>query len=108
MKRALVNAWLLLTILGSSAAAFAQDKLEDKGAGFSDDLITERVTSALHGDPELKEMRILVRTRGRVVHLRGVVESVAQADRAEALARGVEGVTAVRSMIHVVARPSRA
>ena len=108
MKRALVNAWILGAILCSSVMALAQDKLQDKGAGFSDAVITEAVTSALGSDPMLARMHISVETHEGVVHLRGQVDSMAQVERAAALARRVDGVSSVRNAIRVANRPSRA
>ena len=109
MKRLwiLIALFTLLALLGAPAAS-AQDKTQDKGAGFDDAVITQRVTKALDADALLKEMQISVETRDRVVHLRGFVHSMAQLDRAEALARRIEGVSAVRNTIRVVGRLSRA
>lgn len=94
----------MLAALGVSAGVGAQEK----GAGFDDAVITQRVSSALDSDPVLKDMRIAVETRGGVVHLAGFVNSMAQVDRAAALARRIEGVSAVRNAIRVTNRPSRA
>jgi hyperosmotically inducible protein len=106
-KRRLLQAWMLvamLAALGACGAASAQEK----GAGFDDALITQRVSSALDADPVLKDMHIAVETHDRVVRLTGFVDSMAQVDRAAALARRVEGVNAVRNAIRVTNRPSRA
>jgi hyperosmotically inducible protein len=102
--KALVRIVALLAALAAPGAAGAQEK----GAGFDDARITERVAGALERDPVLKDMRIGVETREGVVHLSGFVHSLAQADRAEALARHVEGVSAVRNAIRLTNRPSRA
>ena len=99
-----LHAWILVAMLGAFAAASAQDK----GEGFDDAVITDLVASALGSDPVLKDMHISVETRGRVVHLRGFVDSMNQVDRAGALARRVEGVSAVRNVIRLTNRPSRA
>jgi osmotically-inducible protein OsmY len=107
VKRVL-HAWLVIALLGACAGAAAQDKHEEKGGGFQDAVITERVASALGADPALKKMRISVATRDRVVHLTGFVDSMAQLERAAALARGVEGVSSVRNALRVSNRPSRA
>jgi osmotically-inducible protein OsmY len=100
------TARILIVLLAALAALAAG--AQDKGAGFADALISERVASALGNDPVLREMRISVQTREGVVHLRGFVESMGQIDRAEALARRVDGVTGVRNTIQVSNRPSRA
>lgn len=95
-------------MLGAPVAATAQEKAQEKGAGFSDALISERVARAFSNDPVLRKMDITVETRDRVVHLTGFVESTAQIDRAEALALRIEGVNTVRNAIRVTNRPSRA
>jgi osmotically-inducible protein OsmY len=103
-KRRLVHAWVLVAMLVACGAASAQEK----DPGFEDALITQRVGSALEADPVLKNMHIAVETRDGVVHLTGFVDSMAQVDRAAALARRIEGVSAVRNAIRVTNRPSRA
>jgi osmotically-inducible protein OsmY len=103
----LFHAWIvvsMLAALGACAVASAQDK----GAGFNDERITQRVSSAFAADPVLKDMHIAVQTHDRVVHLTGFVDSMVQIDRAAALAQRVEGVSAVRNAIRVTIRPSRA
>jgi len=88
--------------------AFGDAGAQDKGEGFADAVITERVTSALDRDPVLKDMHISVETRDGMVHLKGFVNSMAQVERAGALARRVEGVSGVRNTLRVTNRPSRA
>jgi len=103
--------WLLGALLAALFAfthVSAQDKVQEKGAGFNDAVITELVTSALGNDPELRKMQIGVETQDRVVRLSGFVDSMAQVDRAGELARRVEGVSGVRNTIRVTDRPSRA
>jgi hyperosmotically inducible periplasmic protein len=100
--------WILGALLAASGAAPAQEKAQDKGAGFQDAVITELVTSALINDPILRKVHISVETLDRVVHLRGLVDSMAQVNRAETVARGIDGVNAVRNAIRVTNRPSRA
>lgn len=107
MKRALVQAWLAIALFGA-CAALAQEKHQDKGGAFEDSVITQRVSSALGADATLKNMRIEVATQDGVVHLTGFVNSMAQLERAAALARGVEGVSSVKNALRVAIRPSRA
>jgi osmotically-inducible protein OsmY len=101
------HTWVLLAAL-ALACACSEVPAQDKGPGFDDAMITERVTSALERDPVLKDMHISVETRDGVVHLKGFVDSVAQVERAAELARRVEGVTSVRNTVRVANRPSRA
>ncbi len=105
-KRRLLYGGILVAMLAALGAGAAS--AQEKGPGFDDALITERVSSALEADPVLRDMRIAVETRDRVVRLTGFVDSMAQVDRAAALARRVEGVSAVRNVIRVTNRPSRA
>jgi hyperosmotically inducible protein len=107
--QAMRTLWIMIALLAAlGAPASAQEKAQEKGAGFHDAVITQLVTQALDNDTLLREMRISVETRDRVVHLSGFVNSMAQLDRAGALARGVEGVSEVRNAIRVANRPSRA
>jgi osmotically-inducible protein OsmY len=109
--QSVLKAWIasvLLAALFSFTSASAQDKLQEKGAGFSDAVITELVTSALDRDPVLRRMQIAVETLDGVVRLSGFVDSMAQVDRAGDLARRIDGVSGVRNSIRVTDRPSRA
>jgi hyperosmotically inducible protein len=92
-----------LAALVACGTALAQDK----GAGFSDAVISGRVVSALEKDAVLKEKHIVVETRGGVVYLRGYVDSIGQSDRATALARRIDGVSDVRNALRVTNPPSR-
>jgi osmotically-inducible protein OsmY len=97
---------VLLALVAISTAERA--RAQDKGAGFNDAVIGELVKSAINGDPSLRNMDITIDVQDRVVHLRGFVNSLTDSAKAEALARRVEGVTAVRNTIRVTNRPSRA
>ena len=82
-----------------AAFAGAQDAVRDAQIGV-------RVKTALINDVVLGTAPIDVAVQGGVVTLRGPVPSAADADRALALARGVEGVAGVRSELDVdAARP---
>lgn len=109
-RQAMRTLWIVIALLAAlgAPAASAQDKAQQKGEGFDDAMITQLVTHALDNDALLREMRISVETRDRVVHLSGFVNSMAQLDRAEALARRIGGVSAVRNTLRVANRPSRA
>ena len=82
--------------LVSPAFAGSQDPVRDAQ-------LAVRVKTALVNDVELGTMPIDVVVRNGAVTLRGVVRSAADADRAVALARGVDGVASVRSELDVVA-----
>jgi len=71
------------------------------GAAVADSVITTKVKADLFKEPELKSMAIHVETEKGVVMLSGFVDSKADADKAERLAKGVEGVAQVKSAIKV-------
>ena len=97
---------VMLVLFGASLAERA--RAQEKGAGFNDEVIGELVKSAFNNDSALRTMDISVDVRNRVVHLRGFVNSMSDMARAETVARGVQGVTAVKNAIRVANRPSRA
>jgi len=63
--------------------------------------LAAKVKAGLVTDPVLKGMEINVDTEGGVVMLSGFVESKAEADKAMQVAKGVDGVTNVKSAIKV-------
>ncbi|MEH6436153.1 BON domain-containing protein [Massilia sp. DD77] len=67
----------------------------------SDAAITSKVKASLVAEPDLSGMKIDVDTEKGVVMLSGFVESKAEADKAVRVAKGVEGVTKVKSTIKV-------
>lgn len=87
----------------------AADKAEVKtdaaarktGAVVADSVITTKVKADIFKEPELKSMAIHVETEKGVVMLSGFVDSKADADKAVAVAKNIEGVTSVKSAIKV-------
>ena len=87
----------------------AADKAEVKsdaaaaktGAVVADSVITTKVKADIFKAPELKSMAIHVETEKGVVMLSGFVDTKADADKAVALAKNVEGVSSVKSAIKV-------
>jgi hyperosmotically inducible protein len=71
------------------------------GAAVADSVITTKVKADIFKEPELKSMAIHVETEKGVVMLSGFVDSKADADKAVRLAKGVEGVSNVKSAIKV-------
>lgn len=97
-------------------AAVAADKTEratdragdkaDAAAGktavaASDTAITTKVKAGIFAEPDLKSMAIHVETEKGVVMLSGFVDSKAEAAKAVKVAKGIEGVTSVKSAIKV-------
>ncbi|TXF96638.1 BON domain-containing protein [Massilia arenae] len=91
--------------MASNAAHKAENATERAGEKTarvaSDGNITAKVKAGLVSDPVLKGMEINVDTEGGVVMLSGFVESKAEADKAMQVAKGVDGVTNVKSAIKV-------
>ncbi len=71
------------------------------GKAIADTVITTKVKADLFKEPALSSMAIHVETEKGVVMLSGFVDSKADAEKAERLARSVDGVTAVKSAIKV-------
>jgi len=69
-----------------------------------DEAITAKVTSALSSDPELKDLEFTVATNDAVVVINGTATAADQISRALAIARAVDGVKSVTSILAV--RPS--
>jgi hyperosmotically inducible periplasmic protein len=69
------------------------------GTAIDDTVVTASVKSALLGDPDIKSFDFKVETRKGEVMLSGFVDSQAQVDRADALAKAVAGVTSVQNKV---------
>jgi len=87
------------------AAATAVDKTERAGSrtagAMSDTAITAKVKAGLAAQPDTSALAIKVETEKGVVMLSGFVESKAEAERAEKVAKGVEGVSKVKNTLKV-------
>lgn len=88
-----------------STANTAGEKIDNsmnKVGNFMDDSsITAKVKAALVDTDDIKSTDISVETEKNVVTLSGFVESQAQAEKAVAVAKKVEGVTSVSDKLHV-------
>lgn len=69
------------------------------GVAIEDTEITAKVKAAIFAEPGLKTLQISVDTVKGVVTLTGSVDSLANSDRAKALAGAVAGVTAVENRL---------
>jgi hyperosmotically inducible protein len=87
------------------AAATATEKSKEVGAKTkivaADTAITTKVKAGLVKEPDLESLGIHVETEKGVVMLSGFVNSKAEADKAVQVAKGVDGVTSVKSAIKV-------
>ena len=87
------------------AAATTADQTSDAGVrtrvAASDTAITAKVKAGLVKVPNLDSLAVHVETEKGVVMLSGFVDTKAQADQAVQVAKGVDGVTTVKSAIKV-------
>lgn len=87
------------------ATAGAADKTKDATANtrlvMADTAITTKVKAGLVKEPDLGSLGIHVETEKGVVMLSGFVNSKTEAEKAVKVAKGVDGVTNVRSAIQV-------
>ena len=92
LKRALLPLVLFLTLIG---AAFAAAK------PVSDDFISDTIKQKLAADPVVKGGAIDVDVKDGSVTLRGKVEEMKQKNKAEKIAKKVEGVKSVANEIQL-------
>lgn len=90
---------ILLALLLLGCAGTAQQ--ESTGEYLDDTVITTKVKAALFNDPTLSGFEVNVETFKGRVQLSGFVSSQAEINRAVEIARGVEGVTAIKNDMRV-------
>ena len=87
---------------GATEAKQAVKDASSTVAGKVDDAaITASVSAGLAKDPDLSAIKINVDTKGGMVTLNGPAPSAAAKARAEAIAKGVEGVSSVDNRLEV-------
>lgn len=90
------------TAAAAATAAAKTERAGERGASnVSDAMITTKVKAGLVKAPNTSALAIKVETEKGVVMLSGFAESKAEAERAEQVAKGVEGVTRVQNTIKV-------
>ena len=88
---------------GISGVKSVDNKVSLKGSSTSignkidDSVITAKVKAALMADTSVKSLDIAVITRKGEVHLSGFINNQGQMDRAQEVARGIEGVSSVNN-----------
>ncbi len=98
-----------LVLLGTASAAVTVQAADPKTPAVqhesvqpgSDTWITTKVKAALLAAKDTSGLDVKVETVNGVVSLSGTVDSQLEADRAVAVARGIEGVTRVESSVTV-------
>ena len=91
-----IIAALLLAVLVGCAGAGTKT-----GQAIDDTAITAKVKAQMANDKDVSAMDVSVNTKEGVVRLSGVVKSAAEKQRAEQVARGVEGVRRVDNALVV-------
>jgi len=93
--------FLLVILLASFLGCASTETQESTGEYIDDAVITTKVKAEIFGDDSLKSSEINVETFKGVVQLSGFVNSRADIDRAEEVARTVKGVSSVRNDMRV-------
>lgn len=96
-----LSAVFLAVALGSAVGCASTATQKGTGEYIDDAVITTKVKAALVEDPLTKAYQIDVDTYKGVVQLSGFVATQAEANRAGAVARGVQGVTSVKNDIRL-------
>jgi hyperosmotically inducible periplasmic protein len=101
-KASLLKTWLIAIAAAVTLGACAGSGTERSTGQYVDDkTITTKVKTALIEDEQTKARNINVDTYKGVVQLSGFVESTAESERAESLAKGVDGVKSVQNSLRM-------
>lgn len=100
-ERMVENAAAKTERAGEVVAAKTENAAEKTKENMADTVITTKIKADLFKEPDLKSLAIHVETENGTVMLSGFVDSKAEADKAVRLAKGVKGVTNVKSSIKV-------
>jgi len=95
------NAMEVTKDAAANAADATKDAANSAAGAIGEAGVTAKVNAALVADSELSALKINVDTNGGAVTLNGEAPNQAAKDRAEQLAKGVEGVTSVNNMLMV-------
>lgn len=102
-EQAATDAKIKLEDATRDATAATRSAAADAAAVMDDAGITAKVSAGLAKDSELSAIKIDVDTRNGIVTLTGPVKSAAARERAETIARGVQGVNSVVNQLTVSA-----
>ena len=92
-----LSAVFVAALLVSALGCATQSEPQSPGAYMGDAWVTTKVKSAILNEPSLKVLQINVETYKGLVQLSGFVDNAASRTKAAEIARGVEGVTAVKN-----------
>jgi osmotically-inducible protein OsmY len=99
-KRNISAVFLALTLAAAMGCASTATN-ESTGEYIDDAVLTLKVKAAILDQPQLKSFDFHVESFKGAVHLRGVVASQSQIDKAVEVARGVNGVRSIDSDMRV-------
>jgi len=88
----------LIPVTFNTGCAVTRGK-ETAGAYAKDTEITAKIKAQLYKDPDVKGTEVHVNTLNGVVQLSGFIDSATARERAEQIARSVEGVTDVQNSL---------
>jgi osmotically-inducible protein OsmY len=92
---------IAMSLVFAAGCSTSAGPKQTAGEYFDDSMITTRVKAAIFDDPVLRVTDVTVETYNHVVQLSGFVNSRSDINRAVELARGVNGVKAVRNDMRV-------
>jgi osmotically-inducible protein OsmY len=103
MRKVLSRATIVFVVLAVAAMVGCAGTRTQKSAGemIDDGLIGSKVKTALLADKEVSGLQVQVKTFKGIVQLSGFVNSAAQAQKAEQIARGIKGVKEVKNSLIV-------
>ncbi|KTA77292.1 BON domain-containing protein [Aeromonas salmonicida] len=88
---------LAIAVLVTAVGCASTKNKAGTGEYLDDSVITTKVVTAIFNDPDLKSAEINVETFKGVVQLSGFVKDSANINKAVVVAKGVNGVTAVKN-----------
>ncbi len=100
-KNMLIRCLVLVIFVTMCAACAATPVRESTGEFIDDSLITTKIKSQLAGDDLMKAFQISVETFRGTVQLSGFVNSQKDVERADEIARNINGVKSVRNNLMV-------
>jgi osmotically-inducible protein OsmY len=103
MRKAMSGATLVLFVIVVVTMLGCAGSRTQKSAGdvIDDGVIGSKVKTALLADEDVSGLQVEVETFKGVVQLSGFVDTAAQANKAERIARGVQGVKEVQNNLIV-------
>lgn len=103
MRKAISCATLVLFVIVVVTMLGCAGSRTQKSAGdvIDDGVIGAKVKTALLADEEVSGLQVEVETFKGIVQLSGFVDTAAQANKAEQIARGVQGVKEVQNKLSI-------